>query len=448
MWIAANERNRFIVTLIRDELARTGEALFEHSNSASNAWKRMEEALLKRGWQVAPGCANLRHEFIKRLSCLQNNQRNYATKGKRLVLNDVEAAIEELQEVYERATDRENRRRNADILELAMVLEKRGTGLRSYRWKEISAMLSVGNHLRRKTNSTLCIHSLLSNAKLHYERYRSGIARKPLSEAEKIFLRLQGITFHPESSFSPVPHGVSSRDGIGNRAPLDSLENLPHIQEAMKEDNAAIVGPSRISKRHRSSTFGHTENDLAEIGDCEDDPEEFAKRKRIEDEDHLLKETEAKFGKRPEYGTRAYFEWMGLLYGMPPTGSVPELKDSSSDEEDEEDSDEEEQEETVKEGKDELQQGTLLWAQTSMATIQQPSAVISNSLSTTFSDGVSDWLTAITTEIQQQVIEPPKMGRKELNEIEQQLKIEEMELKIELLKVKTRQVIFFLLLQR
>lgn len=86
------------------------------------------------------------------------------------MLNDVELAIEELDEIYKR-TKRIN---DADALELALALEKRwnelsianrGTTARIY--KEIAATLSKHNRYR-VNNFAFIINQALRNAKVCY----------------------------------------------------------------------------------------------------------------------------------------------------------------------------------------------------------------------------------------------------------------------------------------
>lgn len=47
--VSRNERDRYLVALMREELANIGDELFGNSSTATNAWKRMEEAFSKRG---------------------------------------------------------------------------------------------------------------------------------------------------------------------------------------------------------------------------------------------------------------------------------------------------------------------------------------------------------------------------------------------------------------
>uniref|UniRef100_A0A0M3IB70 SURP and G-patch domain containing 1 n=1 Tax=Ascaris lumbricoides TaxID=6252 RepID=A0A0M3IB70_ASCLU len=215
---------------------------------------------------------------------------------------------------------------------------------------------------------------------------------------------------------------------------------------AESQDDPEIAGPSRITKRYCSTRIERKQNNAAEFSDFEENSEEMRKRKRLDEEALLLKENEARFGKRPEYGTREYFEWVGLLYGMPPTGSVPELKDSSDEEEDWEEEEQEEDCEDTENDKRELSQGTVL-QEASMAVSEQPFIVPDGHPQASFgppqptsSNDPKGWLKATIAEVHNGIIAPPKKDIKELHEQELQLKMKEMELNTELLKIKTDQM--------
>uniref|UniRef100_A0A914SFI9 Uncharacterized protein n=1 Tax=Parascaris equorum TaxID=6256 RepID=A0A914SFI9_PAREQ len=160
------------------------------------------------------------------------------------------------------------------------------------------------------------------------------------------------------------------------------------------------------------------------------------KRKRLNEEALLLKENEARFCKRPEYGTHEYFEWVGLLYGMPPTGSIPELNDSSDEQED--------WEEGTKSDKRGPSQGAIL-QEVPVTVSEQPFVVGHRQASLgppqlTSRNNSKDWLKTTVADVYNGTIAPPKKDVKELHEQELQLKMKKMELITELLKINTDQM--------
>uniref|UniRef100_A0A914R8U1 Uncharacterized protein n=1 Tax=Parascaris equorum TaxID=6256 RepID=A0A914R8U1_PAREQ len=116
--VISNERLRYLVALIYEQLAINGDEIFGNSSIATNAWKRIEETFARSGFN--PYGSNLRNIFRITAKSIQRKI-DASYKNGRVILNDIDLAIEELDRIYEQ-TKLNN---DANMLELVLAFEKR-----------------------------------------------------------------------------------------------------------------------------------------------------------------------------------------------------------------------------------------------------------------------------------------------------------------------------------